>query len=296
MTTPPPQEEALAFACQGEQLVGVVSLPAQPAAEAPTDLALLVVVGGPQVRAGSHRQFTQLCRTVAAAGVPAMRFDVRGMGDSTGPLHGFEHINDDITAALGALQTRLPGVKRVVLWGLCDGASAALMHVQAQRDERVAGLVLLNPWVRSAQTLARAHVKHYYWNRLRQGEFWRKLLGGGVALKALRDLAGNLQVARGTAAPAAVGHEAALPFQERMLRGAEGFAGPVLWVLSGQDYTAKEFVELVAAQGRWQAVLARAGAQRLDMAEADHTFSNRADEAELATATATWLRRLQGAT
>jgi uncharacterized protein len=292
MTTPPPQDEALAFACQGEQLVGVVSLPAQPAADASTDLALLVVVGGPQVRAGSHRQFTQLCRTVAAAGVPAMRFDVRGMGDSTGPLRTFEHIGDDISAALDALQARLPGVKRVVLWGLCDGASAALMHVHSHRDTRVAGLVLLNPWVRSAQTLARAHVKHYYWNRLRQGEFWRKLLGGGVALKALRDLAGNLQAAREAAAPAA-GNDAALPFQERMLRGAEGFAGPVLWVLSGRDYTAKEFVELAAQAPRWQAVLSRAGAQRLDMAEADHTFSDRAHEQALAVRTATWLSQAQ---
>lgn len=298
MTTPPRREaheEALAFDCQGEQLVGVVSLPAEPAPDTTTDLALLVVVGGPQVRAGSHRQFTQLCRAVAAAGVPALRFDVRGMGDSTGPLHSFEHIGDDISAALGALQARLPGVKRVVLWGLCDGASAALMHVHSHRDARVAGLVLLNPWVRSAQTLARAHVKHYYWNRLRQGEFWRKLLGGGVAIKALRDLAGNLRAARVTAAPAAAGHEAALPFQERMLRGAEGFAGPVLWVLSGQDYTAKEFVELVAAQERWQTVLARAGAQRLDIETADHTFSATSEHRALVGATGRWMANTLGA-
>jgi exosortase A-associated hydrolase 1 len=287
-------EEALAFACQGEQLVGVVSLPAAPASSAPGDLALLVVVGGPQVRAGSHRQFTQLCRAAAAAGVPAMRFDVRGMGDSTGPLHTFEHIGDDISAALDALQARLPDVKRVVLWGLCDGASAALMHVHNHRDARVAGLVLLNPWVRSAQTLARAHVKHYYWNRLRQGEFWRKLLGGGVALRALRDLAGNLRAAGGTAAPAAAGTATALPFQERMLRGAEAFDGPVLWVLSGQDYTAKEFVELAAQSPRWQGALARPQGRRLDMAEADHTFSTRADEAALAEATVAWLRALGG--
>lgn len=287
-----PREQALSFACQGEQLVGVLSLP--PVAAAPaSDLALVVVVGGPQVRAGSHRQFTQLCRHVAAAGVPALRFDVRGMGDSSGALRSFEHIGDDITAALDALQAQLPGVKRVVLWGLCDGASAALMHQHEHADPRVAGLVLLNPWVRSAQTLARAHVKHYYWNRLRQGEFWRKLIGGGVALKALRDLAANVRAARGGSSPAARGHES-LPFQERMLRGAEGLAGPALWVLSGQDYTAKEFVELAAQAPRWQAVLQRPGSRRLDMAEADHTFSTRRDEDALAIATVGWLQALRG--
>lgn len=290
MNAAPIREDALAFGCQGEQLVGVVSLPAGM----PGDLALLVVVGGPQVRAGSHRQFTQLCRTVAASGVPAMRFDVRGMGDSSGPLHTFEHVGADITAALDALQARLPGVRRVVLWGLCDGASAALMHVHAQADRRVAGLVLLNPWVRSAQTLARAHVKHYYWNRLRQGEFWRKLLGGGVALKALRDLAGNLKAARG-GTPAASSAEA-LPFQERMLRGAEGFDGPVLWVLSGQDYTAKEFVELAAQVPAWRQVLSRPGTERLDLEEADHTFSDRVHEDALAARTVAWLQaRCKGA-
>ncbi len=290
MTTPPLREEALAFACQGEQLVGVVSLPAQPAPDATTDLALLVVVGGPQVRAGSHRQFTQLCRAVAAAGVPALRFDVRGMGDSTGPLHNFEHINDDISAALGALQARLPGVKRVVLWGLCDGASAALMHVQAHRDARVAGLVLLNPWVRSAQTLARAHVKHYYWNRLRQGEFWRKLLGGGVALKAARELFTNLRAAQGKAAhPQSAAKQS---FQHRMLLGAEGFTGPMLWVLSGQDYTAKEFAEAAASEPRWQRILARPRSHHLAMADADHTFSSRPAQDALARAVADWVLRV----
>ena len=296
MSTPPVHEHALSFACEGEQLVGVLSTPA----EAASDLALLVVVGGPQVRTGSHRQFTRLCRAVAAAGVPAMRFDVRGMGDSSGALHTFEHIGPDIGAALDALQARLPQVRRVVLWGLCDGASAALMYLherqaQGRPDGRVAGLVLLNPWVRSAQTLARAHVKHYYWNRLRQGDFWRKLLRGGVAGRAVKDLLGNLRAARGGGGAAAAAAEAAaLPFQERMLRGAEGFGGPVLWVLSGQDYTAKEFLEMVAAQGRWQALLRRPSAQRVDMATADHTFSDRSDEQALADTTARWLGQSVG--
>lgn len=291
MNTPTVHEHALSFACEGEQLVGVLSTPAEIA----SDLALLVVVGGPQVRTGSHRQFTQLCRAVAAAGLPAMRFDVRGMGDSSGALRNFEHIGPDIGSALDALQARLPQVRRVVLWGLCDGASAALMYMheglaQGRPDTRVAGLVLLNPWVRSAQTLARAHVKHYYWNRLRQGEFWRKLMRGGVALQAVKDLLGNVRAARGggTRVTAA----AVTPFQERMLHGAEAFAGPVLWVLSGHDYTAKEFLELTSAQARWQHVLARPQAQRLDMAQADHTFSQRQDEQALARATTAWLLAL----
>lgn len=292
MNPQPVREHALSFPCGGEQLVGVLATPADAASE----LAVLVVVGGPQVRTGSHRQFTRLCRAVAAAGVPAMRFDVRGMGDSSGDLHTFEHIGPDIASALDALQAQLPLVRRVVLWGLCDGASAALMylherHVQGRPDARIAGLVLLNPWVRSAQTLARAHVKHYYWNRLRQGEFWRKMLRGGVSGRAVRDLLGNLRAARLGKGGATATDTQTLSFQERMLGGAECSAGPLLWVLSGQDYTAKEFLEMTTGHARWQAVLTGARSSRVDMAAADHTFSSGADERALSAHTIDWLNR-----
>jgi exosortase A-associated hydrolase 1 len=294
MTTPALQEHSMAFVCQGEQLVGVISLPTQPASDAAparaTDLALLVVVGGPQVRTGSHRQFTQLCRAVADAGVPAMRFDVRGMGDSTGPLRSFEHIGDDISAALDALQARLPGVKRVVLWGLCDGASAALMYLHEHHDPRITGLVLLNPWIRSAQTLARAHIKHYYWQRLRQPDFWRKLADGGVALQAVKGLWANLKASRRTQGNAS--GTAALPFQQRMLLGAEGFEGPVLWVLSGQDLTAREFAEHVDLEPRWQQLMRRRHLQRLDLPDADHTFSTSPQGEQAVQATLRWLQAM----
>ena len=50
-------ETALTFACQGETLLGVLSEPPSP-----TDTCMLIVVGGPQYRAGSHRLFVQLAR------------------------------------------------------------------------------------------------------------------------------------------------------------------------------------------------------------------------------------------
>ncbi len=47
-------------------------------------LGVLIVVGGPQYRVGSHRQFVLLARALAARGFAAMRFDCTGMGDSDG--------------------------------------------------------------------------------------------------------------------------------------------------------------------------------------------------------------------
>ena len=81
-------DQALVFPCAGEALVGVASIPATPLA-----LGMVVVVGGPQYRAGSHRQFVLLARRAAAAGIATLRFDYRGMGDATGPPIGFENVD-----------------------------------------------------------------------------------------------------------------------------------------------------------------------------------------------------------
>ena len=164
-------EQALVIHCHGDSLAGIASVP-----DAPRDSAVIIVVGGPQYRAGSHRQFVLLARSLAEAGYPALRFDARGMGDSTGDARDFESITDDIGCALAAFHQALPAVRRFVLWGLCDGASAALLYVERTQDPRVAGLCLANPWVRSEASLARTQVKHYYTQRVLQRDFW--LLSG----------------------------------------------------------------------------------------------------------------------
>ena len=88
-----------------------------------------------------------------------LRFDVRGMGDSSGTPPGFERIEDDIAAAIDALLAAVPETSGVVLWGLCDGASAALLYLDTTHDTRVVGLGIANPWVRSEVGLARTRVR-----------------------------------------------------------------------------------------------------------------------------------------
>ncbi len=287
-SSPRPQETALAFACGDEQLLGILSLP--HASVVASGTAVLIIVGGPQYRAGSHRQFVQLARALAAAGHPSLRFDVRGMGDSTGDQRSFEAVSDDIGAAVDILCGRA-AVTRVVLFGLCDAASAALLYLHQRPDSRVGGLCLLNPWFRSEQSLAQTQVKHYYRQRLLSADFWRKLASGRVGFGAVQSLLSVLKTARPLTrgGPGAGTGPRALDFRAAMLAGWAGFAGPSLLVLSGADLTAMEFVQATAHQPSWKDLLARPSIRRIELPEADHTLSDTASRQTLEAAVVDWL-------
>lgn len=276
-------EQTIVFACAQDMLTGIL---ATPGANAST--GVIVIVGGPQYRVGSHRQFVLLSRALAAAGYPVLRFDYRGMGDSEGVQRDFTQVSQDIAAAIGAMQAHLPSVERVVLWGLCDGASAALTYCHDTNDARVCGLCLLNPWVRSAASLARAQVKHYYGQRLRQKEFWVKLLSGKVAVSAITSLWRNVRL-MGSRAGVKAGAQQ-LPFQQRMASAWNSFGGSLLLLLSGNDYTAKEFVEYAAMDAAWAGLLVQAQVVRHDLPDADHTFSDAASRTRVEVLTVAWLR------
>ncbi len=276
------REECIRFACADEMLFGVLARPEQPAG-----LGIVVVVGGPQTRVGSHRQFVLFSRTLAAAGYATLRFDVRGMGDSAGDPRNFEAVGPDIGAAIDTLQSNCPGVGKVVLWGLCDAASASLLYWHETRDPRIAGFCLLNPWVRSETTLARTQVKHYYGQRLMQKEFWLKLLRGQLNVgRAVAGLIGKLKAASAKVGGTDLGK---LSFQERMAGALHGFSGRVLLILSENDYTAKEFLEYAGTAPEWKGILERENLQRIDIPGADHTFSSAASRANAANACRDWI-------
>jgi len=279
MTSLAATEKTITIDCDGDLLLGILHRP-----EAPAALGVVVVVGGPQYRAGSHRQFVLLARALAAKGFAVLRFDYRGMGDSSGARRHFEAVSADIAAAIDALQRHVPVVQRVVLWGLCDGASAALLYLDDTHDRRVDGLCLANPWVRSQASLARTHVKHYYGQRLRQREFWAKLLRGQVAGQAWSGLLANLRALR--AGPQAPNNE---PFQMRMAKAWKAFDKRILLVLSGDDYTAKEFLEYTCSNADWNGLIEGSRVERTDAPLADHTFSAAAASNALERITAKWL-------
>ena len=86
------RDHVLRIDCAGDALVGVLSEPTADGVDGTrtADIGVLLIVGGPQYRAGSHRQFTLLGRALAAAGVPCLRIDYRGMGDAHGDRRAFD--------------------------------------------------------------------------------------------------------------------------------------------------------------------------------------------------------------
>lgn len=267
---------ALAFECAGDWLYGVLDLPAEASRR-----GVLIVVGGPQYRAGSHRQFTLLARSLAEQGVAAMRFDYRGMGDSQGAMRDFEDVGADLRAAIDTFFAQVPGLTEVVVWGLCDAASAGALY--AASDPRVTGLVLLNPWVRTESGAAKATLKHYYRDRFFDTGLWKKIGSGkfnaGAALKSFVGLLGN----------ANQGAEAgALP--DRMHAGLGQFGGKVLVILSGADLTAQEFADLSASSPKWKSLMAAPRITRKLLPKADHTCSRREWHEQVAQWTVEWVK------
>jgi exosortase A-associated hydrolase 1 len=301
-------EKALVMPLFNDQLCGI-----HHSVEQPAETGVLLAVGGPQTRVGSHRQFVLLARALANKGIPVLRFDYRGMGDSSGDQRSFEQVDEDIAVAIDRFFDETPGLKKVVIWGLCDAASAALFY--AHKDERVQGMVLLNPWARTESGAAKAYLKHYYLQRITSADFWKKVLGGRFDLQqSLSSLLGMIKKTLGKGSsednsspvvvqsvePGEVYRAEAVDkslqnkssFIQRMRDGFEQFEYPILLIISGNDLTSSEFLDNVAADYRWRRLLKRKQVSQKKLESADHTFSTRVWRDQVANWTCDWVLKL----
>jgi len=258
------EESVVTIGTPGAGLVGVL---AQPADRRMTKaVGVVIVVGGPQTRVGSHRQFVLMARALAQAGYPCLRFDYTGMGDSPGPRPDFERTGPDIRRACDALVAQAPGCTKIALWGLCDGATAALLY--APDDERIAAVIAANPWARSDATRSAALVSEHYGLRLRSAEFWKRLLTGKVNVTgAAREALGHIWRARTRLTRRSEAGSEDLP--TRLVRTLAVSRQTVRLQLSGRDLTAAEFEVAVRRSGK--SLDRSISLFRLD--DADHTFS-----------------------
>ncbi|MCF6216690.1 MAG: hydrolase 1, exosortase A system-associated [Emcibacter sp.] len=263
------------------QLIGIIHHPAKIISEA----GLIIVVGGPQYRIGAHRQYVHLARHCAEQGIPVMRFDYQGVGDSEGNYPGFEHVAPDIHQAIDEFITRVPEMQSVAIWGLCEGASAILL---GGADHKAASHVILaNPWVRSESGLAKAYVKHYYFDRLLTPEFWRKIFSGKLNIKAaISGLFSNIKRAFVKKRPENIDNRA---FPDRMLSGLQRFQGKILLISSENDLVAREFDDVISTNKEWRQNMKEKRFTRIDITGSDHTFSTEEWRKQVAMCTSDWL-------
>jgi len=280
---------SITFCCQGDELFGVIHEPDLK----PNEIGVVIIVGGPQYRVGSHRQFVLTARSLAAAGYPVMRFDVRGMGDSEGSSRDFLQIKDDIAAAIDAFLDEVPSVRHICLYGLCDGASAAVLY--GHTDPRVKALVLVNPWVRTEIGEAKTVLQHYYWQRIRQKKFWDKLFSSSFGWRA--SIGGLLQnfarARRGGDALMSANSGAGEDYVDEMAGALWQFVGQTLILLSDNDLTAREFETVCNARLGWSNAVGRTKARIQPIVDADHTFSARAAREKADNVVLQWLGSLQ---
>ena len=239
--------QVVEFACDGDALFATLDAAAG-------ETGLLIVSGGNEIRAGAWAGQAQLAARVAAAGHPVVRYDRRGVGDSSGANRGFRECHDDIAAGLAAFRAAAPGLRRVVAFGNCDAASALMLF---GADLGIDALVLANPWTIEGAgdaVQAPAALRRRYAAKLADPAEWKRLLGGAIDL---RKLAAGLRQA---AAPAP---QSALA--EQMRAGLARYAGSVTILLAERDRTAELFT---AAWGE--------DPRTARLASASHSFADEA--------------------
>ena len=144
ISTVAPREHLVTFGRE-RHLVGVVAEPAEKHVAPPG----LVLGAGILHRGGPSRAAVLAARHLAARGVPVLRFDLSGIGDSRrlGDRPLALAVIDDIRSAVDLLVERWPWAQdgRVQLLGFCSGADNAWVY--AEGDSRVSTLALFDPWV-----------------------------------------------------------------------------------------------------------------------------------------------------
>lgn len=215
----------LTFPCENALLCATLD-------EGTSQTGLLMVSGGNETRAGAFSGMAQLAARIAERGHPVIRFDRRGVGDSTGENRGYRESGYDMQAAIARLLIENPQLKRVVGFGNCDAASALMLF----RGAGCHSLVLANPWTfedEATPTHSATELRSRYAGKLRNPGEVLRLLTGKVSL---RKLAGGLKQILFPAKPKG-------PLVDQMQAGLISFKGPVRFLIADRDRTGLAFQE-----------------------------------------------------
>ena len=136
--------------------------------EAPGDTGVVLCAPQGHEMMWSHRALRHLADDLAAAGMPALRFDYPCTGDSSGGCDDPDQVARAVSSIVAAADKlrAWTGVRNIVLCGLRLGASLAALAADAMRaspGHAVAGLVMLAPVVNGRAYLRELKALHLNW-------------------------------------------------------------------------------------------------------------------------------------
>ncbi len=163
------------------RLIGVLTRP-ESAERAGGGVAVVITNSGIIHRVGANRVHVRLARALAAAGVPCLRYDLPGIGDSARMSAGrdVETANQMATAAALTALTAAGVASRFVMIGLCSGADHSFRVSVA--DPRVIGAVLIDPTTMFSTSRHRLNLALRAAGRALRPRFWGRLLAGRYRL------------------------------------------------------------------------------------------------------------------
>ncbi len=262
----------LIWSCNNSNMVGFIHTPERPA-----DQAVILVAGGTQTRIGPHRILVDVAQHLAAMGIAVLRFDVRGRGDSGGEYPGFEKLEADIDSARAALLKAIPAVRQVFLLGHCDGAAACAFAVAKGIDAN--GLILLNPWARTAETSA-SYANASQTKNLSNIGKWKRIFTGKVnVFTALKSLFKSVM----SSAPIVVPATGLLADWQRAWAT---LSCPTLVITGENDASGHEFLALLPS------LRGHPSLSREVIESGDHSFSTPRQKAALLDLITQWLQRV----
>lgn len=143
-------ETPLFFPSDGQRLFGLFH---EAAGDNPRGLGWVFCHPFAEEKLWAHRVYVNMAREFARHGMPVLRFDYRGYGDSEGQ---FEHSTlsgqvEDIQVAIEILRTRAPRLRHIGLLGLRYGSTLALLA--AADNPGIDHLILWDPVVNTEQYL-----------------------------------------------------------------------------------------------------------------------------------------------
>lgn len=182
-------EEPIAFENQGKRIYGVLHMPEGGGIRC----GVVLIHGWTSCRIGPNRILVNTARRLAQAGMAALRFDLRGRGDSEGDFNDndLDGMISDACAATDFLKARL-STPRLAILGLCSGGNVAIGAATLRSDVDLLLLWSTLPFQPEQQKMIAIKLKRTgsfageYFRKLFRLETWKKLVRGAINFGMIR--------------------------------------------------------------------------------------------------------------